>query len=151
MILLLLLLIFGAGETAAAATAASPVCDRYLALEKRLGCARDNYLREFGQRYCAAFEGERPDYSPRGKAFLDRVKVCLAEDMERAAAGAGGLGCAGTRERGLAGHERCYPAAGYCDLPWGDRARIVAEAWPEFRHVDFLRTAFKVLGHCASR
>jgi hypothetical protein len=89
------------------------------------GCGDDGYLLGYGARYAHAFYYDtRPRMSSRGKVWLDKVLVCLQQELRSAISI--DASCDDIRRTAFDQHPACYAESGFCTLPLRDILRVPA-------------------------
>lgn len=122
---------------------AEGVCSYYTEKANDLGCNGKNYLVAFGYRYCTKFEKRHQEFSATARPVLERLRLCLIEEMEAAHPT-----CETSRDIGYANHVDCYVAAGFCSLKKSDMIQILWHVRSEFLNPRFRRAANQILASC---
>lgn len=100
-------------------------CNYYSCLDEELGCGEGEYLLDFACHYADRYlEQTYGEMSEDGQAFLRSVYLCLQQSF--ADADDAVVDCQSAAELGFASHVPCYLAAGFCELPPGDKLRVFA-------------------------
>lgn len=124
-----------------------PLCDYYQEKSKQLGCAADNYLTVFGEKYCREFVLLEGEFSPAGKKTFAHIRSCLIEELKAAP----NLTCDNAREIAEKSHVKCYRGSGYCDIPNGDTWIVLKTVWKELFDSGFRSAVTQINEDCASR
>jgi hypothetical protein len=110
---------------AACDTPVADDCAFYRAcLEASTPCGDGGYAVDFGERLCYAFVEDRASFTPRGQAWLRRIRTCLQTSI--APALHEGLACSALEDAAYAAHAPCYTQRGdsICHLPARDVIEI---------------------------
>ena len=105
-------------------------CSYYECLEEKAQCGEDGYLINFVGKYCNRFtQVTYPRLSEFGKAWLEVVRECLIDNMDKEYYN--GESCEDIEKRGIEDHITCYVDTGICSLPISDWLKIVGTIPPD--------------------
>ncbi len=96
------------------------ICDFYCYKANELGCAKDTYLLQFGQKYCRRYIRNSSKFSDRVQAVLAKIRSCLVDRLENQR----GLTCVDAEVVGMHSHVSCYVDSGFCGLAKMDQFQI---------------------------
>ncbi len=122
-------------------------CEYYRSLAHELKCPDNDYLIQFGERYCQRFDRYRQYFTPIGQRMLKRIKLCLQTSLYNSE----NLTCENVKAIALDSHIECYKDANFCEMPLIDKNRlglIVAEALFD---PDYRSTILVILNSCNNR
>lgn len=124
-------------------------CEYYQCLEKQEKCGKDSYYIDFGLRYCRKYKAQDYKYSEMGKEFLDNIRVCLQDELEREIIRAGELPqCSKIKKIAVQTHKRCYTENHFCNLPESDRRHVKLAAKKEIFDIQMLKFAIWIEKSC---
>ncbi|MES2801478.1 MAG: hypothetical protein V4654_03215 [Bdellovibrionota bacterium] len=124
-------------------------CEYYQCLEKQENCGKDGYYIKFGVHYCRKYQAEQSEYTARGQEFLDNIRVCLQEELEREHQRAGELPkCSKVKKFAVETHKHCYSENNFCSLPKTDQYHVKLAAKKEIFDFQMLRFAFWLEKSC---
>lgn len=96
------------------------VCDFYLEKSAELGCKEENYLTEFGYKYCEKFERKAEKLKPETQVILKNIRECLVRTL----ANEPNLTCDSVEAIAFESHYDCYVQNNFCDISIGNRFHI---------------------------
>lgn len=124
-------------------------CEYYQCLEKQEGCGKDGYYIEFGAHYCRKYKAEEYKYTERGKEFLNNIRVCLQDELEREFQRASQFPkCSQIKKFAVETHKNCYRENSFCDLPDSDQRHVKLAAKKEILDFQMLKFAFWLEKSC---
>ncbi len=124
-------------------------CEYYQCLEKQENCGTDGYYIQFGSHYCHKYQVEEYKYTERGKEFLNKIRVCLQDELEREYTRAGELPkCSKIKKFAVETHKHCYTENKFCNLPDSDQRHIKFAAKKEIFDFQLLKFAFWLQKSC---
>lgn len=96
-------------------------CDYYSELEAKFKCGPDGYVQTFANPYCRAYLKNNNRFSSKAKIILRDIRYCLQKVLND---NSSGMTCQELEKYGIASHETCYVANGYCDLQGSDLLNV---------------------------
>lgn len=127
-------------------------CDYYLCMNEAYLCDQENYLYNFGYKYCEAYNKEEvDDVSQEGKSWLDRVRLCLqyeVEDMGFENFDWSKKTCSHIKKKAFDSHSDCYYETGFCDLTLSDKVKIIDVFKRELYRPALWREALQIEFQC---
>lgn len=107
-------------------------CAYYQCVEKQEKCGPNGYYSKFGFHYCKKYQATQDSYTARGQEFLNNIRQCLQEELERERIRANALPrCSKVKKFAVDTHKRCYQQHGFCNLPHADQLRVKLTAKKE--------------------
>jgi hypothetical protein len=102
-------------------------CGFYLELELALDCQgknqKDQYLTQFAYPYCQKFKAAKAQFDPGLKFWVESTTECLQQKLVDAARR--GVSCRDLERAALDSHRECYVDAGYCELGFGQKTKVM--------------------------
>lgn len=124
-------------------------CDYYQCIERSQSCGKKGYYIEFGQHYCEKYQADQINYTKRGQEFLNDIRTCLQDELERENIRTGHLPtCGHIKKFAVETHKTCYEQYGFCSLPDLDQRRIKLTAKKELFDWQMLKFAFWLEKSC---
>ena len=118
-------------------------CHFYSQEASALHCSADNYLIQFGERYCQEFEDVEPSFTLQGQRVLNCIRPCLIGALRRP-----DLTCDNAQSIAFTSHVACYAQCGFCEMPLADKLAIGAVVWREFFDPEFRAVMDEVSQRC---
>ncbi|MBL7544244.1 MAG: hypothetical protein JNL11_10520 [Bdellovibrionaceae bacterium] len=114
-------------------------CAAYCALSDTLHCDSDNYLTQFGYKYCHHFLDNAHRFSKKGQVILSKIRSCLIAALKNHDQ----VSCSTVESFAMESHYSCYIHSGFCDLPVNDALGVAwlirAQFFNKKMHPYFLR------------
>ena len=123
------------------------VCEIYREKAAELSCTNQNYLIQFGYRYCRTYVINEYRFLPETQQVLSALRGCLANDVKNDVA----LTCQTSEERAMASHLECYVQSGFCEVDAFDKVMIFSIAAKELNRKSFRKTMGEVASACVAR
>lgn len=133
--------------TAAAAPTELELCETYQTVAHSLQCSDNNYLLQFGYRYCRAYVQTAYRYLPETQITLSKIRKCLIADITSDTS----LTCDNSETRAMESHLRCYVQSGFCEIDAFDQILIYQVAARETHRTSFQKTMSTVGFACLQR
>lgn len=127
-IIMLLLPLLSFSETPSSCAPSSENCDFYKCESARLGCDQDDYLIQFGDKFCRKYLRNQDEYSSQGERFLIQVRACLQTKLAEQNFSANKKTCRQMEDFAFLTHTDCYVSSGYCELSKSDQRKIMMVA-----------------------
>lgn len=121
-------------------------CEYYSCISSIKNCPSSSYPENFGRKYCLRYADRSTGFSDKGKLWIENVKRCLIQDMEKFEVK---LSCSQLKSRAFKGHVPCYVASGFCQLSIHDKREVIRTIWPSIRNVYILANGINILRACA--
>ncbi len=119
-------------------------CEFYDELESVSQCGKKGYPLKIGQHYCKKYLKSQPSYSEGGQTWLKSVRQCLQTQITLMDE----LSCKSLYKESTDMHFECYVSTGYCDLSFGDQAKIAKEAALMLFMPEYTRFGLKIASYC---
>lgn len=124
-------------------------CEYYQCLEKQENCGEDGYYIEFGAHYCRKYQAEESKYTEHGQDFLNNIRVCLQDELEREFQRASEFPkCDDIKKFAVETHKHCYREHHFCDLPNSDQRHVKLAAKKEIFDFQMLKFALWLEKSC---
>lgn len=125
-------------------------CQYYLCQNEVRGCsAKNNYLKEFGYKYCQKFlMTDRSNFTDKGKQWLKDVRYCLMEKLSQVSPK---VSCKGLKLRAHIHHIECYYQKGFCHLAFSDRKKILKLIAPELKRPEVILSGVGLFLACYAK
>jgi hypothetical protein len=121
-------------------------CSYYLCRESEHSCGDDGYFIHFSYRYCREFFDEvKPVVSEATAGWLDRIAVCLQEEVEKMPVE---TSCSEVQSEAIASHAGCYVSTGFCEIPFADKLRVIKTVYAEALHPSIDEAFAKIVREC---
>ncbi|MCM2353025.1 MAG: hypothetical protein NDI63_05355 [Pseudobdellovibrio sp.] len=124
-------------------------CYYYKCIERSEACGKKGYYLEFGEHYCEKYQADQDNYTARGQEFLNHIRSCLQDELERENIRLGHLPvCDKVKKFAVDTHKTCYQEYDFCSLPDADKRRIKLTAKKELFDWQMLKFAFWLEKSC---
>jgi hypothetical protein len=120
------------------------ICEAYQSKASSLHCSKDNYLIEFGYRYCRAYILREKDFRAETQNILSKIRNCLIKDVQSDRS----LNCENAEKQAMQSHYDCYLQSGFCDIDAVDKFLIFRVARREFDRPSFRQTMLDIGKAC---
>jgi hypothetical protein len=121
-------------------------CNYYLCRESNQNCGETGYYLRFGYPYCEKFTvSEKPDLSYEGNIWLDKVGLCLREQLELIS---NETSCGDTESSAIQSHIYCYLTTGFCNLKLNDQIQIFGIVYKELSDTRFMKVLLEIGSRC---
>ncbi len=106
-------------------------CEYYLCLEEEIGCGSKGYFQNFAYPYCKKYKKSELFFSSKGKEFLQFVRPCLQDQMDKYLANVTletGQNkaelCSEVKSFAIDSHVTCYEQGHFCGLGTFDKLKV---------------------------
>jgi hypothetical protein len=124
-------------------------CEYYQCIENTEQCGSKGYYLEFGKHYCEKYKANQSKYTYQGEAFLDNIRNCLQDELERERERSGQLpSCGQIKKFAIETHKTCYRQYDFCGLSTSDSVRIKLTATKELFDPQMFKFAFWLEKSC---
>ncbi len=120
------------------------VCSAYTDKNIELGCNSNNYLIQFGYKYCQAFLNYENHFSKSGQIILNNIRNCLIQKLNSE----NNLNCSNIKQEAQQMHIQCYFEFHFCDLNFWDKEKIFWIVKKEVLDPMFFKTFITVNKSC---
>jgi hypothetical protein len=125
-------------------------CRYYLCQNEIRGCsAKNNYLKEFGFKYCKKFlMTDQSNFTTKGKKWLKDVRYCLMKKLSQVSSK---VSCEGLKLRAHLHHIECYYQKGFCQLAFSDRRKVLKLIAPELKRPEVILSGVGLFLACYAK
>lgn len=120
------------------------ICSFYLTKSKELNCSPNNYLSDFGFKYCKLFLDQESQFTSTGKQTLSFIRQCLVNEGLKASH----LNCQNAKNVYQKIHFQCYRQSDFCNMKLQDISFILWFIKAELWDLTFLSTTLEILKNC---
>ena len=123
-------------------------CRYYLCQAKVRNCQSQNYLKDFGYKYCQKFQGANLSrFTNNGKVWLKEVRQCLMKKLSEVSLD---TTCDSLKLKAHFHHLECYYKKGFCDLYFSDREKVLELISPELKRPEVILSGLGLLLACTT-
>jgi hypothetical protein len=122
-------------------------CAFYRVKFHQLGCHGDNYLSEFGYRYCMAYLNLEPIFTRKSRVTLAGIRQCLVDTLEQRT----DLTCDNVKSIALQSHVPCYRNSDFCALPISEKLKILWVVRKTTMKSDHRKIMEQIMNECFER
>jgi len=123
-------------------------CRYYLCQAKLRNCQSQNYLKDFGYKYCQKFQGANLSrFTSSGRVWLKEVRQCLMKKLSEVSLD---ITCDSLKLKAHFHHLECYYKKGFCDLYFSDREKVLELISPELKRPEVILSGLGLLLACTT-
>lgn len=145
--ILILILLFSLSNHSSECVNDNSVCAFYCRKNHELKCGPDNYLMDFGYKYCRFFIKKENSYSKAGQPVFETIRKCLVNRL----ASRNDLTCQNVEGIAVDSHVECYVNSGFCELDKKDSLITLWYIRSALVDSTFLPTMKKIIAGCELR
>jgi hypothetical protein len=125
-------------------------CNYYLCRNIETPCKENNYLKDFGYKYCVKYRDQvAKKMSDKGKKWLSHNAYCLQAVIDNLNIKTNNKkSCAEFKRHAIETHSDCYLATGFCDLSPSDQQHVIIAAWSTIFKNEFRKEISELLELC---
>ncbi len=127
-------------------TASANSCNAYLCMEGTNHCGIKGYYLGYAYKYCDRFSKKQSKFSAVGRQWMRETRTCLQENT--LASVDSGKSCKQIKKSAFKGHVPCYIDAGFCELPFRDKFRVMKIIYGAILRPSIILPGFKIMKKC---
>lgn len=120
-------------------------CDFYMCSNQELNCGPQNYLVDFGYKYCRKFVNNEAHFSIQAQETLREIRYCLQEKLYFEQK----LTCETSQSFAIQHHVDCYVEKGFCELSVLDKLQIFSYIRKTILDPAYLKTMLQIQRSCS--